>query len=48
MLAVKVEGGTNAGTKRPLKQPAPAWTCDAAHQNPGYATRCLHCGQTRP
>lgn len=41
MLA-RVQGGTEAGRKRPLREPARGtWLCRRAHLNPSYATRCL-------
>lgn len=41
MLSVRVSGGTGAGKKRPLREPAKGWTCSHGHENSGYATRCL-------
>lgn len=44
MLA-RVQGGTGAGSKRPLREPATGtWLCVKAHLNPPYATRCLVSG----
>lgn len=44
MLA-RVEGGTGAGKKRPLREPFRAtWLCAKAHLNPPYASRCLTTG----
>lgn len=44
-MHVRVEGGTGAGRKRPLREPQrEAWLCRRAHLNPSYATRCLTTG----
>lgn len=47
-IRVNVAGGTNAGCKRPLRQPAQNWACSRKHRNRGYATACLTCGERRP
>lgn len=49
MLA-KVEGGTGARCKQPLREPAKDWRCQQGHTNRGYATRCLErgCNERRP
>lgn len=43
-LGVKVQDGTGAGCRRPLKQPHTSWTCPNGHVNKGFATRCLTSG----
>lgn len=43
-FGINVQGGTGAGRKRPLKNPAKNWFCKVGHSNPGYATSCLRAG----
>lgn len=44
-MIARVAGGTRAGRKRPLREPArEPWLCVRAHLNPPYATRCLTTG----
>lgn len=45
-----VQGGTNAGCKRPLAAPHKDWACSQGHPNRGYAIRCLTsgCREKRP
>lgn len=50
-MHVRVQGGTGAGRKRPLREPLKApWVCSRGHESPGYATRCLTaaCNERRP
>jgi hypothetical protein len=54
-FAVKVEGGTGAGRKRPLRDKPADWihVCQTAplsggRELAGYLTRCPDCGTRRP
>lgn len=44
-FAVKVQGGTGAGSKQPKRaKVTEPWTCQSGHENPSYAATCLTTG----
>lgn len=47
MLGVRVQDGTGAGRKRPLRDPKPDWRCVCGHANRGYHVRCMRVGCNR-
>lgn len=47
-LVVKVNGGTGAGSKRPLGEPKGDWRCECGSFNAGYHARCMTPGCNRP
>jgi hypothetical protein len=58
-LDVNVQGGTDAGNRKPFDGQPPDWHCAceirldydstwAFRLNPGYLTRCHVCGTERP
>lgn len=49
-LRVNVNGGTNAGVKRPLGDPKGDWRCECGALNAGYHARCMEsgCNKRRP
>lgn len=46
-LHVSVQGGTDAGTKRPFEGKPKGWEC-ACRKNAGHLKRCPDCKQERP
>lgn len=47
-LRVNVQGGTGAGSRRPLGPAPKAWRCDCGHDNKGTHARCMRRGCNRP
>jgi hypothetical protein len=43
-----VEGGTNAGCKRPLKQAGKQWSCACDRIQPRYMVACTVCKERQP
>lgn len=55
MISVHVQGGTNAGRRRPLAEKPNAWRCGCpvsryviGKLNPGYLAACPDCKERRP
>lgn len=48
-MYVNVDGGTNAGRRRPLRMAATDWKCPSCKaQNKYYWLKCPNCNHRRP
>lgn len=43
-LAIRVNGGTGAGCKPPMREMPGEWLCENGHSNKGAWSRCLTAG----